>query len=170
VSEGFVVTRKVLMTTKPIPSGFHTVTPHLVIRNAAGAIDFYKNAFGAKELFRMPGPEGKGIMHAEIKIGDSIIMIGDEFPQYGCKSPQNLNGTPVAIHLYVENVDDVFQCAVKAGAESLMPVQDMFWGDRYGKLKDPFGHEWSVATHKRDLTPDEMQKGAAEAFAKMGAK
>jgi PhnB protein len=154
------------MTAKAIPAGFHTVTPHLVIRNAGRAIDFYKEAFGAKELFRMPGPDGK-IMHAEVKIGDSILMIGDEAPQYGCKSPQHLNGTPVGIYLYVENVDDVFQRAVKAGAEAVMPVQDMFWGDRYGKLRDPFGHEWSVATHKRDLTPEEMQKGAAEAFKKM---
>jgi PhnB protein len=157
-----------MTTIRPIPEGFHTVTPHLVIRNAPGAIEFYKQAFGAKELVRMPGPDGKTIMHAEIKIGDSIIMIGEEYPQYGCKSPQNLNGTPVTVHLYVENVDDVFQRAIKAGATATMPVQDMFWGDRYGKLKDPFGHEWSLATHKRDLTPDEMQKGAAEAFKKMG--
>ena len=158
------------MTAKPIPAGFHTVTPHIVIRNAARAIDFYKEAFGAKELFRMPGPDGKSIMHAEIKIGDSIIMIGEEHPEFGCKSPQALNGTPVGIHLYVENADDIFQRAVKAGAQSVMPVEDQFWGDRYGKLKDPFGHEWSIATHQRDLTPEQMQKGAAEAFAKMGAK
>ena len=158
------------MTAKPIPAGFHTVTPHIVIRNAARAIDFYKEAFGAKELFRMPGPDGKSIMHAEIKIGDSIIMIGEEHPEFGCKSPQALNGTPVGIHLYVENADDIFQRAVKAGAQSVMPVEDQFWGDRYGKLKDPFGHEWSIATHQRDLTPEQMQKGASEAFAKMGAK
>jgi len=158
------------MTAKPIPTGFHSITPHLVIRNAARAIDFYKEAFGAKELSRMPGPDGKSIMHAEIKIGDSIVMIGEEHPEYGCKSPQQLSGTPVGVHLYVENADDVFQRAVKAGAQPMMPVEDMLWGDRYGKIKDPFGHEWSIATHKRDLTMEEMQKGAAEMFAKMGAK
>ena len=154
-------------STQAIPKGYHTVTPSLMVAGAARAIDFYKKALGAEELSRFSGPDGS-IMHAEIKIGDSIIMIGEEYPEYGCKSPQNLNGTPVTVHLYVENVDDVFQRAIKAGATATMPVQDMFWGDRYGKLKDPFGHEWSLATHKRDLTPDEMQKGAAEAFKKMG--
>src|SRR5262245_58471710 len=158
------------MTAKPIPTGFHSITPHHVIRNTPAAIDFYKKAFDAKEIARMPGPDGKTVMHAEIKIGDSIIMLGEEAPQYGCKSPQNLNGTPVTVHLYVEHVDDVVQRAVKAGAETKMPVQDMFWGDRYGKLKDPFGHEWSLATHKRDLTPEEMQKGAAEAFKNMSCQ
>lgn len=158
------------MTTKPIPDGYHSITPHLNVRNAAAAIEFYKNVFGAKETVRMPGPDGKTIMHAELKIGDSVLMLCEEYPEFGCKSPQQLSGTPVAIHLYVPNVDEVFQRAVAAGAQTLMPVQDMFWGDRYGKLKDPFGHEWSIATHQRDLTPDEIQKGAASAFAHMGCK
>jgi PhnB protein len=158
------------MTAKPIPEGFHTLTPHLNVRNAAGAIEFYKNVFGAKELSRMPGPNGKGIMHAELKFGDSILMLCDEYPEFNCKSPQQLNGTPVAIHVYVPNVDDVFQKAITAGAQTLMPVQDMFWGDRYGKFADPFGHEWSIATHQRDLSPQEMQKAAAAAFAHMGSK
>jgi uncharacterized glyoxalase superfamily protein PhnB len=158
------------MTTKPIPDGYHSITPHLNVRNADGAIDFYKNVFGAKETVRMPGPDGKSIMHAELRIGDSILMLCEEYPEFGCKSPQQFNGTPVAIHLYVPNVDEVFQAAVAAGAQTLMPVQDMFWGDRYGKLKDPFGHEWSIATHQRDLTPDEIKKGAAAAFAHMGCK
>src|SRR5437773_5479536 len=158
------------MTAKPIPTGFHSITPHLIIRDAARAIEFYKQAFGAKEIARMPGPDGKSIMHAEIQIGDSILMIGDENPQFGCKSPLNLNGTPITLHIYVENVDDVFQRAVKAGAQVSMPVEDQFWGDRYGKLQDPFGHQWSVATHKRDVSPDEMKKAAAECFSKMAQK
>jgi uncharacterized glyoxalase superfamily protein PhnB len=155
--------------SKPIPPGFHTVTPHLVIRDAARAIEFYKQAFGARELARMPGPDGQRLMHAEIQIGDSILMLCDEFPEYGSCSPQKLNGTPAALHLYVENVDQLFERALKAGAQAVMPVADMFWGDRYGKLKDPFGHEWSIGTHQYDLSPEEMQKGAKEAFAKMGA-
>lgn len=139
----------------------------MIVRDAARAIDFYKQAFGAREIARMAGPDGKGIMHAEIQIGDSMLMLGDENPQFGCKSPQLLNGTPITLHVYVENVDDFFQRAVKAGAQVSMPVQDMFWGDRYGKLQDPFGHQWSVATHKRDVSPDDMQKAAAECFSKM---
>ena len=158
------------MTAKPIPDGFHTITPHLNVRNAAAAIDFYKNVFGAKEISRMPGPDGKSIMHAELKIGDSVLILCDEFPEFGCRSPQQLNGTAVTIHLYLPNVDEVFERAVAAGAQTMMPVQEMFWGDRYGKLKDPFGHEWSLATHQRDLPPAEMQKAAAEAMAHMGTK
>jgi PhnB protein len=148
---------------KPVPDGHHTVTPYLAIRDAAKAIEFYKNAFGAEELFRMPGPDGK-IMHAEILIGDSPVMISEEFPEYGTKSPQALGGTAVNIFLYVENVDKVFDQAVKAGATVTMPVADQFWGDRYGKLADPFGHEWSVATHVEDVAPDEMAKRAAKAM------
>lgn len=148
---------------KPVPEGFHSVTPYLVIRDAARAIEFYTRAFGAKERCRMPGPGG-AIMHAEIQIGDSIIMLGEENPAYEAKSPQALNGTPVGLCLYVDDVDGVFQQAVAAGASSKMPVQDMFWGDRYGKLADPFGHEWSIATHKEDLTAEEMGKRAAAAF------
>jgi len=146
---------------KPVPEGYHTVSPYLVIRNAAKAIEFYQQAFAAEERFRMPGPDGK-IMHAELQIGDSIVMLSDEFPEMGAPSPQTLNGTSVSIFLYVEDVDAVFKKAVDAGAKVLMPVADMFWGDRFGKLTDPFGHQWQIATHTEDLTPEEMGKRAEE--------
>jgi uncharacterized glyoxalase superfamily protein PhnB len=149
-----------------IPEGFHAVTPHVVIRDAAKAIDFYKRAFGAEEICRMPGPEGK-IMHAEIRIGDSVLMIGEEFPGM-CLGPQTLGGTPVTLHLYVKDADAAFNKAVAAGCKVTMPLADMFWGDRYGKLTDPFGHAWSIATHKQDVTPEECAKLGAEAMAKMG--
>ena len=149
---------------KPIPEGHHTVTPHLIMRDAAKAIDFYKKAFGAEEVFRMPGPDGKTIMHAELKIGNSMIFLADEFPTMGCVGPATLKGSPVTLHLYVENVDTFFNRAVKAGAKATMPVQDMFWGDRYGKLEDPFGHHWSVATHVEDVSPQECAKRAAAEF------
>jgi PhnB protein len=142
---------------QPIPAGYHTVTPYLVCRGAAGAIDFYKRAFGAKEKVRMPGPGGT-VAHAEIQIGDSRVMLGEETPEMGAKSPEMLGGSPVGVFLYVKNVDAFTNKAIGAGATVLMPVQDMFWGDRYGKLKDPFGHEWSVATHKEDLTAKQMAK------------
>ncbi len=138
--------------TKPIPQGYHSVTPYMVIRDAAKAIDFYKKAFGAVEKFRMAGPDGK-IGHAEIQIGDSMIMISDENPQWGTKSPQTLGGTPVGIFLYVPDVDATFKQAISAGAKEVMAVTDQFWGDRYGKVADPFGHAWNLATHKEDLTP-----------------
>lgn len=153
---------------KPIPEGFHTVTPHIVCRDASRAIEFYKKAFGAEELGRMKGPDGKSIMHAVLKIGDSRIMLCDEFPDMHCLSPAALNGTPVGLHLYVRDTDAAFQQAVAAGATPTMPPQDMFWGDRYGRLKDPFGHEWSIGTHKQDLSPAEMAKAAATACAKKG--
>jgi PhnB protein len=142
---------------QPIPAGYHTVTPYLVCRGAAGAIEFYKRAFGAKEKVRMPGPGGT-VAHAEIQIGDSRVMLGEETPEMGAKSPEMLGGSPVGVFLYVKNVDAFTNKAIGAGATVLMPVQDMFWGDRYGKLKDPFGHEWSVATHKEDLTAKQMAK------------
>ena len=148
---------------KRVPEGFHTVTPHLVIRDAAKAIDFYTRAFGAEELVRMPGPEGK-LMHAEIKIGDSILMISDEFLEWGAKGPEAIGGSPVTINLYVEDSDAVFNRAVEAGATVRMPLADQFWGDRYGQLVDPFGHVWSVATHIKDLTPEEMSAAAAAAM------
>jgi PhnB protein len=154
-------------TAKPVPDGYHSVSPHLVTREAAKAIEFYKKAFEAQEIARMPGPDGKSIMHAQIKIGDSMVMLNDEFPQMGAFSPQHLNGTPVTIHLYVKNVDEVYNRAVQNGAKPLMPPKDMFWGDRYGQITDPFGHRWSIATHIQDLTPAEMAKGAAEAMSKM---
>jgi PhnB protein len=149
-------------TVSPIPAGYHTATPYLVIKDAAQAIEFYKQAFGAKELFRMPKPDGT-IMHGEIQIGDSRFMLADQ-SAVGAHSPQSLNGTPVSIFLYVEDVDAAFDQAIAAGAKSTMPVQDMFWGDRYGRLTDPFGHQWHVATHKEDVSPAEMQQRAAVAM------
>lgn len=140
---------------KPIPEGVHTVTPHLVCAGAAEAIEFYKKAFNAIEIHRIPGPGGK-LMHGAIRIGDSMVMLADEFPEWGSKGPKTLGGTAVTIHLYVEDVDAVFAQAVSAGATPAMPVADMFWGDRYGMLIDPFGHSWSVATHVKDLTTEEM--------------
>jgi uncharacterized glyoxalase superfamily protein PhnB len=135
----------------------HTVTPHLICAGAADAIEFYKKAFGATELSRMPGPDGK-VMHASIRIGDSVIMLNDEMPDWGTLGPKSLKGSPVTVHLYVENADKVFEQAVRAGAKATMPIADMFWGDRYGKVEDPFGHQWSIGTHTRDVSPEEMQK------------
>lgn len=151
---------------KPIPEGYHSLTPHLVVRNADQAIEFYKRAFGAKEIHRMPTPDGK-VLHAEITIGDSILMLVDEFPQWNCLGPQSLGGSPVTIHVYVEDADALFKQAGAAGATVKMPLQDTFWGDRFGKITDPFGHEWSIATHMRDLTPDEIQKGAEAYFSSL---
>ncbi len=133
-----------------------TVTPHLVCNGAADAITFYKQAFGAVELGRLPGPQGK-LMHAMLRIGDSAVMLADEFPDFGSFGPKSLKGSPVTIHLYVEDVDATVKRAVAAGAKITMPVDDMFWGDRYGKIEDPFGHHWSIATHIRDVSPEEMQ-------------
>ena len=154
---------------KAVPEAFHTVTPSLVVRDASRAIDFYKRAFGAQETMRMPGPGGKGVMHAEIKIGDSVVFVSDEFPGMGCRSPESLGGSTAMLHLYVEDVDAAFQRAVQAGAKAAMPVADMFWGDRYGKVSDPFGHEWGLATHKEDLPQEEMAKRADAFFASMAA-
>jgi len=149
----------------PIPEGFHTLTPHVIVKGAGEAIEFYKKAFGAEEICRMPGPDGM-VMHAEVKIGGSVMMVADEFPSMGVRGPQG--GSPVTLHLYVEDVDAAFEKAVAAGAQVSMPVMDMFWGDRYGKLTDPFGHEWSIATHKEDLTPEEIAKRGEEAMKQMG--
>jgi uncharacterized glyoxalase superfamily protein PhnB len=134
-----------------------SVTPHLVCAGAADAIEFYKKAFGAVEVARLPGPQGK-LMHAVIRIGDSAVMLVDENPEWGMLGPKALKGTPVTIHLYVDDADTFVARAAKAGAKVTMPVEDMFWGDRYGKLEDPFGHHWSVATHVRDLSMEEMQQ------------
>ena len=152
---------------KPIPQGFRSVTPYLTLSDAARALDFYKRAFGAQEVMRMDGPDGK-IGHAEIKIGDSIIMLADEMPGTGGRSPQSLGGTTGGVFLYVENADSIFNQAVSAGAKVEAPLGDMFWGDRYGRLRDPFGHSWSVATHKEDVAPAEMSRRMQEAMAKMG--
>ena len=149
---------------KKVPEGYHSATPYLVVGDAARAIDFYKKAFGATELVRMGGPEGK-IGHAEIKIGDSMIMLSDEL--MGNRSPQALGGSPVSIFLYVDDVDSVFNQAVNAGAKGDMPPTDMFWGDRFGKLTDPFGHLWAVATHVEDVAPEEMRKRAQASMAQM---
>jgi PhnB protein len=154
------------MSVKPIPDGYHSITPYLTVRDAARAIEFYKQAFGAKERGLRKGPDGK-VMHAELMIGDSIIMLADEFPEFGTLSPESIGGSPMGLHIYVDGVDAAFDRAVKAGAQVEMPVMDQFWGDRYGKLKDPFGHKWSIATHTKDLSMDEMQHGMDEATAQM---
>jgi PhnB protein len=147
------------MTTKvkPIPDGYGAVTPMLVARDAARAMEFYKAVFGAKERMRMMGPEGK-IVHAELTIGDSVLMVADEFPEWGNCGPKSAGDSPVRIALYVEDVDEVVKRAVAAGAKVLIPVADQFYGDRSGRLADPFGHVWIVSTHKEDVSPSEMQK------------
>jgi len=155
---------------KPIPEGFNTLTPHLMVKGAAQAIDFYKQAFGAEELFRMSDPDGKRIGHAEIKIGDSILMLADEYPEMGFLSPQSLNGTPVSFMIYVEDVDAAFKRAVDAGATVMRPLEDRFYGDRVGTINDPFGHQWSLGTHKEDVAPEELEKRAAAEHAKMAKK
>lgn len=149
---------------KPIPEGMHSVTPHLVCAGASDAIEFYKKAFGATEMARMPGPGGK-LMHAMVKIGDSNVMLVDEMPDWRSIGPKMLKGTPVTLHLYVEDCDAVFQRATDAGATTIMPMADMFWGDRYGIVEDPFGHRWSIATHKRELSPEQMEQEMKAAFA-----
>jgi len=153
--------------SKPIPEGFTSVTPYVTFKDCRKAIDFYKNAFAAQERFVMPGPDGTGVMHAELLVGNSILMLGDEHPEMGsCRSADSLGGSPVSFYLYVENVDQAFRRALEAGATSQMEVQDMFWGDRTGTVQDPFGFSWTLATHLKDLTPEELDKGAREAFAK----
>jgi uncharacterized glyoxalase superfamily protein PhnB len=155
---------------KTIPEGFHNLTPYVVFKDSCRAIEFYTRAFGAKEIFLMPGPDGKGVMHAEIRIGDSIIMMSDENPHEPCRSAETIGGSPVSFYHYVDNVDVAFDKAVAAGATVQMPVQDMFWGDRIGAVQDPFGHNWTLATHTKDLTPEEIEQGAKAAFAQMPCK
>jgi PhnB protein len=152
---------------KPIPEGYHALTPSVAVESAAKAIEFYKRAFGAKERMRMPGP-GDTVAHAELEIGDSVLMLSDPFPQSSVKPPKELGGTTVGIFLYVEDVDEVVQQAVDAGASVTMAVEDQFWGDRFGVVADPFGHQWMIATHKEDLSPEEMAARGAEAMASMG--
>jgi PhnB protein len=146
--------------TKKIPEGYHTVTPALILKDSHKAIVFYQKALGAQVMHVMPGLDGKGVMHAALKIGDSIIMMGDEMPQQKRYSAETIGDTPVAFYLYVENVDAAFKKAVDAGATVLMPPNDMFWGDRVGALIDPFGYRWTFATHIKDLSPEEMQREA----------
>jgi len=153
---------------KPIPEGYHSITPYLVIRNATQAIEFYKRAFGAKELLRIPAP-GNTIGHAEIKIGNSPLMLADPCSSMESKSPEDLGGSPVSILLYVEDVDSVYQRAISAGAEQVKEVKDQFYGDRCGSLRDPFGHVWHIATHKEDVYAQEMQKRAKECFSTAAA-
>src|SRR5499433_4004353 len=150
------------MATKPIPDGYRTVTPYLIVKGAADAIDFYKRAFGATEMLRMADPQGR-VGHAEIRIGDSVIMLADEHPAMGYRSPRALGGSSVSILLYLENVDGVFERAGKAGAKALRPVTNQFYGDRSGTLEDPFGHVWTIATHVEDVPPEELKRRAAAA-------
>jgi uncharacterized glyoxalase superfamily protein PhnB len=152
--------------TKPIPDGFHTATPSLVVSDSKKAIEFYKKAFDAKEIYRFLAPDGK-IMHAMIQIGDSFIMMADESSNMGCSSPTTIGGSPVSLYLYVEDADKIYNQAVKAGAKVNMPIMDAFWGDRFGSVMDPFGHSWSIATHKKDLTPEELRKAGEEFFHNM---
>ena len=149
---------------KPIPEGYPQVIPYLAIDGAGDAIEFYTNVFGARERMRMPAPEGK-VGHAELELGDSLIMLADEFPDMGNRSPKSIGGSPVTIAIYVEDVDSVFERAIQEGATSLRPVENQFYGDRTGQLEDPFGHRWSVATHVEDVPPDEMEKRAAAVMA-----
>lgn len=153
------------MLTKTIPDGFSSVTPHLVIKDCAKAIDFYKKALDAREIYRSLMPDGR-IMHAMIQIGNSFVMMADEFPDMGAVGPVTLGGTPMSLHIYTDDADKLFNQAIKAGATQTMPIDDMFWGDRYGQIKDPFGHSWAIATHKKDVSPEEMEKAAKEMFSK----
>ncbi|MFB3906770.1 MAG: VOC family protein [Candidatus Eisenbacteria bacterium] len=144
--------------TRPIREGFHSLTPHLIVRGAAEAIDYYKKAFGAEERGRMASPDGKAIWHAELRIGDSVLMLNDEFPDMGAVSPLTNGGSGVTLHLYVPDADAVFERAVQAGGKVKMPLADQFWGDRYGVIVDPFGHKWAIATHKEDPTEEQIRE------------
>jgi PhnB protein len=152
-------------SVKPIPDGHRTVAPYLAIKNAAGALEFYKKAFGAIETYKLIIPDGR-VGHAEIRLGDSLIMLADEFPEFGGKAPETLGGSAVSIHLYVEDVDAFFKRALAAGARELKPIANQFYGDRSGQLEDPYGHLWWVATHKEDVAPEEMQKRVQALFAR----
>jgi PhnB protein len=156
------------MGVKPIPEGYHTITPYLAVEDADAAIDFYKQAFGAKETVRMNGPDGK-IAHAELKIGDSLVMLSDPFPQSSSRPPKELNGTSASIFMYVEDVDVTVKKAVDTGATVTMDIEDQFWGDRFGAIADPFGHIWSIATHVEDLSEDEIARRGQEAMAAMSS-
>lgn len=154
---------------KPIPDGFHTITPAIVVDNAKEAIAFYKQAFEAEEIYKFPTPDGK-ILHSMIQIGDSRVMLSDEFPAMGIKSPNAVGGTSVTLHLYVEDADTTFKKAVDAGAVVTMPIMNAFWGDRYGIVMDPYGHLWAIATHKVDMTPEGLRKAGEEYFANLSKK
>jgi PhnB protein len=154
------------MPAQPVPEGYHTLTPYLAVDDAKAAIDFYQRAFGAKERVRMHGPDGM-IAHAELEIGDSKVMLADPFPQASTRPPKELGGTSVGVFVYVENVDEVFQQAVDAGATATMEPDDQFWGDRFGSVTDPFGHSWQISTHVEDVPPEEMEKRSKEWMAQM---
>lgn len=156
--------------TKPIPDGYSTITASLIVKNAVNAIEFYKKAFGAQELYRFLGPDSKTIMHAELKIGNSRIMLSEEALQMNCRSPQSLGGTGIHIYMYVDDADTTFDKAVAAGAKPTMPIADMFWGDRFGTIQDPFGHVWGIATHKKDMSTEEINKAGQEFFKHMQQK
>jgi PhnB protein len=153
-------------STQAIPKGHHSVTPSIMVAGAARAIDFYKKALGAEELSRFPGPDGS-IMHAEIRIGDSPIMLGDEMPEQGAKGPKAYGGTPVSLFVYLDNVDAAWKRAIDAGGKQIMPLADQFWGDRAGCFEDPFGHKWWLAQHIKDMTPDELRQAADQFFSQM---
>ena len=154
------------MVVKAVPEGYHTVTASLTVKDGAKAIDFYKKAFGDEERMRLPGPDGR-LMHAELKVGDSIVMLGEEMPEMGCKAPVSVGAVSSSLYVYVPDVDAAFKRAVEAGAKALMPPADMFWGDRFGTVEDPSGHRWGLATHKEDPSPAEMEKRQKEFFASM---
>jgi PhnB protein len=156
------------MPPQPVPEGYHTITPYLAVKDAAEAIEYYKQAFGAKERVRMDAPDGK-IGHAELEIGDSLIMLSDPFPQSSTTPPKELGGTSASVFMYVEDVDAVVKKAVDAGATITTEITDQFWGDRFGSITDPFGHSWSIATHVEDVSPEEMEARAKEAMAAMSS-
>jgi PhnB protein len=153
-----------MANVKSIPDGIHTLTPALIVRNGQAAVEYYKTAFGAKVNVVAPGPDGKGVMHADLQIGNSRFFLGDENPAMGALSPQTLGGSPVSLNIYTEDCDAMFNRAVANGAKVTMPIADMFWGDRYGKLTDPFGHNWGIATHQEDVAPGELERRMKEAF------
>ena len=155
---------------QPVPEGYHTITPSFTFKDSRKAIEFYKKAFGAKVLDLFQNPNGQGTLHATLQIGNSIVMMGDEMPGQSCKSAETLGSSPISLYVYVPDADAVFQQAVVAGGTAVMPVADMFWGDRAGQIKDPFGYSWMVATHKQDLTGDQVRKGAEAFFAQMSKK
>jgi len=159
--------RKLTAAVKPIPEGYHSITPMLTVRYADRAIDFYRRAFGAKEIGRMHGPDGKIVMHAELQIGNSRFFLCDEVPEMECRSPETLGGSPTGIYLYVRDVDEAFRKAVEAGATVKRPLEDMFWGDRTGSVLDPFGHTWDLATRREDVSPEEMNRRGKEFFKTM---
>lgn len=153
-------------SNKKIPEGYHSITPVLIVKDGNAAIEFYKKGFDVEERHRMKSPDGR-VAHAELKLGDSIFMLSDEYPEMKCHSPNSIGGSPVSMYVYVEDVDELFNKAVSAGAKVLDPVKDQFWGDRHGRLEDPFGHLWSIATHKKDLSEEEMKRAAEAAFSQM---